>query len=196
MVTIIIPRGGSQMQPQLIVLFIAALLVLYVIAAYNRLVGKRNIVDNAWHNIDTLLQKRYDLVPNLVNTVKGYVQHEREVLENVTKARSAWMNASTVKENAEAENMLGGALKTLFAVAENYPELKANENFKLLQEELSGIESKIAYARQRYNRSVMAYNTAIQVFPTSILAGLFKFSARDYFAVEEEAARKAVKVEF
>lgn len=184
------------MQPQLIVLFIAALLVLYVIAAYNRLVGKRNIVDNAWHNIDTLLQKRYDLVPNLVNTVKGYVQHEREVLENVTKARSAWMNASTVKENAEAENMLGGALKTLFAVAENYPELKANENFKLLQEELSGIESKIAYARQRYNRSVMAYNTAIQVFPTSILAGLFKFSARDYFAVEEEAARKAVKVEF
>ena len=184
------------MQPLYIMLIVVAVLTLYGIAVYNRLVGKRNMVENAWHNIDTLLQKRYDLVPNLVNTVKGYVTHEKEVLENVTKARSAWMHASTVKENAEAENMLGGALKTLFAVAENYPELKANQNFLLLQEELSGIESKIAYARQRYNRSVMVYNTAIQKFPTNILAGMFKFTGRDYFAVEEEEARKAVKVEF
>ena len=184
------------MEPLYILLIVVAALVLYGIAAYNRLVGKRNMVENAWHNIDTLLQKRYDLVPNLVNTVQGYVKHEKEVLENVTRARSAWMHASTVKENAEAENILGGALKTLFAVAENYPELKANQNFLLLQEELSAIESKIAYSRQRYNRSVMVYNTAIQKFPTSILAGVFKFTGRDYFAVEEEAARKAVKVEF
>ena len=184
------------MQPLYIMLIVVAVLILYGIAVYNRLVGKRNMVENAWHNIDTLLQKRYDLVPNLVNTVKGYVTHEKEVLENITKARSAWMHASTVKENAEAENMLGGALKTLFAVAENYPELKANQNFLLLQEELSGIESKIAYARQRYNRSVMVYNTTIQKFPTNILAGIFKFTGRDYFAVEEEEARKAVKVEF
>jgi LemA protein len=184
------------MQPFYIFLAIVVFLVIYVIAGYNSLVAKRNIVDNSWHNIDTLLQKRYDLVPNLVNTVKGYVKHEKEVLENVTRARSAWMNATSVQENARAENMLGGALKTLFAVAENYPELKANENFKLLQEELAGIESKIAYARQHYNRTVMAYNTAIQRFPTNILAGSFKFTPRDYFQVEEEAARKAVKVEF
>jgi LemA protein len=184
------------MEPLYIFLIVIAVLILYGIAVYNRLVGKRNMVENAWHNIDTLLQKRYDLVPNLVNTVKGYVKHEKELLENITKARSAWMNASTVKENAAAENMLGGALKTLFAVSENYPELKANQNFLLLQEELSGIESKIAYARQRYNRSVMVYNTAIQKFPTNILAGIFKFTGRDYFAVAEEEARKAVKVEF
>lgn len=184
------------MQTQSIFLAAAAVIVLFIIFGYNRLIAKRNMVDNSWHNIDTLLQKRYDLVPNLVNTVKGYAKHEKEVLENITKARSAWMNATNVKENAEAENMLGGALKTLFAVAENYPELKANENFKLLQEELSGIESKIAYARQRYNRTVMAYNTSIQHFPTNILAGFFKFTIRDYFQVEEEAARRAVKVEF
>lgn len=183
------------MEPLYIIIIVIALLALFVIVGYNRLVSKRNMVDNAWYNIDTLLQKRYDLIPNLVNTVQGYVKHEKEVLENVTKARSAWMNASTVQENAEAENMLGGALKSLFAVAENYPELKANENFKLLQEELSGIESKIAYSRQRYNRTVMAYNTAIQRFPTNILAGVFNFSGRDYFEVEEEA-REAVKVEF
>jgi len=110
-------------------LAIAVIIVLYVIAGYNSLIAKRNVVDNSWHNIDTLLQKRYDLVPNLVNTVKGYVKHEKEVLENVTRARSAWMNATSVQENARAENMLGGALKTLFAVAENYPELKANIDF-------------------------------------------------------------------
>jgi len=184
------------MQTLYIFLAILAVVALFIIFGYNRLIAKRNMVDNSWHNIDTLLQKRYDLVPNLVNTVKGYAKHEREVLENVTKARSAWMNATNVKENAEAENMIGGALKTLFAVAENYPDLKANENFKLLQEELSGIESKIAYARQRYNRTVMAYNTSIQNFPTNILAGFFKFTIRDYFQVEEEAARRAVKVEF
>ncbi len=179
-----------------IVLALLGVVLLVIIVSYNRLVSRRNMVDNSWANIDTLLQKRYDLVPNLVNTVKGYVEHEREVLERVTKARTAFLNAQTVKENAEAENMLGGALKSLFAVAENYPELKANENFKLLQEELSGIESKIAYARQRYNRTVMAYNTSIQVFPMNILAGIFNFQPRDYFEVSEEAARETVEVKF
>ncbi len=179
-----------------IFLLFLGLLLISLIAGYNRLVRRRNMVDNTWANIDTLLQKRYDLVPNLVNTVQGYVDHERDVLERITRARTAFLRAETVKDNAEAENMLGGAIKSLFAVAENYPELKANENFKLLQEELSGIENKIAYARQRYNRTVMAYNTSIQVFPLNILAGLFQFTARDYFEIAEEAARDAVEVNF
>lgn len=179
-----------------IIIGLVAVVAAFIIGGYNRLVTRRNMVDNSWYNIDTLLQKRHDLVPNLVNTVKGYMQHEKEVLENITKARSAWMNAGSVKENAEAEGMLGQALKSLFAVAENYPELKANENFKLLQEELSGIESKIAYARQRYNRTVLAYNTTIQKFPANVLAGMFNFEPREYFEVKEEDIRSAVKVEF
>jgi len=175
---------------------VLGVLLIFVVAGYNRLVSRRNMVDNTWANIDTLLQKRYDLVPNLVNTVKGYLQHERDVLERITAARTAFMRAETVKENAAAENLLGGAMKTLFAVAENYPELKANQNFLLLQEELSGIENKIAYARQRYNRTVMAYNTSIQVFPLNVLAGVFNFQARDYFEVAEERARESVQVSF
>lgn len=175
---------------------VLGVLLIFVAAGYNRLVTRRNMVDNTWANIDTLLQKRYDLVPNLVNTVQGYLQHERDVLERITAARTAFMRAETVKENAAAENLLGGAMKTLFAVAENYPELKANQNFLLLQEELSGIENKIAYARQRYNRTVMAYNTSIQVFPLNVLAGVFNFQARDYFEVAEERARESVQVSF
>ncbi len=175
---------------------VLGVLLIFVVAGYNRLVTRRNMVDNTWANIDTLLQKRYDLVPNLVNTVQGYLQHERDVLERITAARTAFMRAETVKENAAAENLLGGAMKTLFAVAENYPELKANQNFLLLQEELSGIENKIAYARQRYNRTVMAYNTSIQVFPLNVLAGVFNFQARDYFEVAEERARESVQVSF
>lgn len=177
-------------------LAVFGLLLLFVVTGYNRLVSRRNMVDNTWANIDTLLQKRYDLVPNLVNTVQGYLQHERDVLERITAARTAFMHAETVKENAAAENLLGGAMKTLFAVAENYPELKANQNFLLLQEELSGIENKIAYARQRYNRTVMAYNTSIQVFPLNLLASAFKFQARDYFEVAEDRARESVQVSF
>ncbi len=177
-------------------LAVLGVLLIFVVAGYNRLVTRRNMVDSTWANIDTLLQKRYDLVPNLVNTVQGYLQHERDVLERITAARTAFMRAETVKENAAAENLLGGAMKTLFAVAESYPELKANQNFLLLQEELSGIENKIAYARQRYNRTVMAYNTSIQVFPLNVLAGLFNFQARDYFEVAEERARESVQVNF
>lgn len=165
---------------------IIVLLLLYLVYTYNRLVAVRNMVDTAWANIDTLLQKRFDLVPNLVNTVKGYMEHEREVLESLTKARTAWLNASSVSDNAGADQMAAGALKTLFAVSERYPDLKANQNFLLLQEELSGLERKIAYGRQRYNRTVMAFNTRIQRFPTNILAGLFRFETRDYFAIDEK----------
>lgn len=174
---------------------IILILLLYVLFTYNRLVGMRNIVDTTWANIDTLLQKRFDLVPNLVEAVKGYMRHERELLEEVTRARTAWMNASTVQESADADSRAAGALKTLFAVSENYPELKANQNFLLLQEELTGLENKIAYARQRYNRTVMAYNTAIMRFPTNLLASLFKFTRRDYFALESDRAREAIRVE-
>ena len=186
----------TLLSPGYILLAVVLVVVSYFILTYNRLVAARNMVNNAWYNIDTLLQKRFDLVPNLVDTVKGYMQHEREVLENVTKARTVLQQASSVQENASAENMLSGALKTLFAVSENYPDLKANENFKLLQEELAGMESKIAYARQRYNRSVMFYNTAIQRFPVNILAGRFNFHQRDYFQTESAEARQAVKVKF
>ena len=154
----------------------------------------RNMVDTAYSNIDTLLQKRFDLVPNLVNTVKGYMTHERELLETVTRARSDWMNASTIQENAGADNLAAQALKSIFAVAENYPNLKANENFLLLQEELVGIENKIAYARQRYNRTVLDLNNAIQQFPTNVMAQFLGFQTREFFAVESEKIREVPQV--
>ena len=174
-----------------------ALLVIVaaVIGIYNRLVTLRNRVDNAWSQIDVQLRRRYDLIPNLVETVKGYAKHESETLEKVIKARQMAIDAGSVKEQSEAENMLTGTLRSLFAVAEAYPDLKANENFMMLQEELSGTESKIAYARQFYNDSVMTYNTSIQTFPNNILAGMFGFTQRDYFEIEE-AAKEPVKVQF
>ncbi|HSQ21387.1 MAG TPA: LemA family protein [Coriobacteriia bacterium] len=175
------------------------LLLLVVIAAvigiYNRLVTLRNRVDNAWSQIDVQLRRRYDLIPNLVETVKAYATHERETFEAVTAARTAAMGAQTVAEHSQAENMLSSTLKSLFAVAEAYPDLKANQNFMMLQEELSGTESKIAYARQFYNDSVMTYNTSTQTFPANVLAGMFGFTARDYFEIEE-AAKEPVKVQF
>ncbi len=166
-----------------------------LVAMYNRLVTLRNRIDNAWSQIDVQLKRRYDLIPNLVETVKGYAAHEKQLFENVTKARASAINAQSVGEQAQAENMLSQTLKSLFAVAENYPDLKANQNFMMLQEELSGTESKIAYARQFYNDSVMTYNTAIQRFPTNLMAGVFGFSAREYFEIEE-GAREPVKVDF
>lgn len=175
------------------IIIVAAALFVYT---YNNLVSMRNVVDGTWANIDTLLQKRFDLVPNLVATVKGYLQHEREVLEKVTRARTAWLNSSSVNDSANADQMVAGAIKTLFAVSENYPELKANQNFLMLQEELSGLESKIAYARQRYNRTVMVYNTAIQRFPNSLLAGPLKFNPREFFYAESDQARKPPQVDF
>ncbi|MFO7951605.1 MAG: LemA family protein [Bacillota bacterium] len=174
-----------------VLLGILLVIIVYVIYSYNRLVRLRNMADTAYANIDTLLQKRFDLVPNLVSTVKGYMEHEKEVLETITRARSEWFNASTMKENAGADQKAEKALKTLFAVSESYPDLKANQNFLMLQEELSGIERKIAYARQRYNRTVMALNTVIQRFPTNLMARLFNFTTREYFAVESTKARSA-----
>lgn len=170
-------------------------IVAAVIAMYNRLVTLRNRVDNAWSQIDVQLRRRYDLIPNLVETVKGYASHEKETFDRVTQARAAAINAGNVHDQAEAENMLTGTLKSLFAVAEAYPELKANQNFMMLQEELSGTESKIAYARQFYNDSVMTFNTMIQKFPQNLIAGMLGFTEREYFEIEEAAA-EPVKVEF
>ncbi len=180
----------------LVLLIIIGVVVIAAIGIYNGLIVLRNRCENAWSQVDVQLRRRYDLIPNLVETVKGYAKHEREVFEKVTQARAQAINASTVKEQAQAENMLTGALKTLFAVAENYPDLKANQNFLLLQEELSGTESKIAYARQFYNDMVMKFNQKQQVFPANIIADLFKFKERDYFEIEEPAAREPVKVTF
>lgn len=179
-----------------ILLGVIGILILIAVFMYNRLITLRNSVKNAWSGIETQLQRRYDLIPNLVETVKGYMAHEREVLESVTKARTAFLNADSVKETAQAENMMAGALKTLFAVSENYPELKASQNFLMLQEELAGTENKVSYARQRYNNSVMDYNTAIQKFPANIFAGMFGFKETDFFEVENVEARQAVKVKF
>jgi len=166
------------------------------IGMYNSLVTLRNRCDNGWSQIDVQLRRRYDLIPNLVETVKGYAKHEREVFEKVTQARAAAASAQGVKAQAEADNMLTGALKSLFAVAEAYPDLKANQNFLMLQEELAGTESKIAYARQFYNDTVMKFNMKQQVFPSNIIANMFGFKPRDYFQIEEEIAKGPVKVQF
>jgi len=178
----------------LLVIIVAVALI--AIGMYNSLITLRNRCDNGWSQIDVQLRRRYDLIPNLVETVKGYAKHESTVFQNVTQARAAAVNAQGVKEQGQAENVLSGALKSLFAVAENYPELKANQNFLMLQEELAGTESKVAYARQFYNDTVMKYNMRTQVFPSSIIANMFGFKARDYFQIEEDVARGPVKVQF
>ena len=180
----------------IITLVVLGVIILAVIMMYNKLVTLRNSVKNNWARIDTQLQRRYDLIPNLVETVKGYAAHEKDVFESVTKARSAFLNANSVQETAAAENMMTGALKSLFAVAESYPQLQASQNFMMLQEELTGTENKISYARQSYNNAVMDYNTTTEVFPTNIIANSFSFKPAEFFEVEEEEARKAVKVSF
>jgi LemA protein len=179
-----------------IVLIIIAVVFLFAIGIYNRLINLRNRCDNAWAQVDVQLRRRYDLIPNLVETVKGYAKHEREVFQKVTEARSKAINAETVKEQGEAENMLSGALKSLFAVVENYPELKANQNFMMLQEELAGTEGKIAYARQFYNDSVMKFNVKQQVFPSNVVANMFNFNEKEYFEIEEPEARAPVELKF
>jgi len=184
------------MDPILIILGILVFLALIFVVIYNGLVTLRNRVKNAWAQIDVQLKRRYDLIPNLVETVKGYAKHEKTVFENVTKARAAAINASGVADQARAENMLSGALKSLFAVAENYPDLKASQNFMMLQEELSGTENKIAYARQFYNDSVMEYNIRIQQIPYNIVAKIFGFGKEELFEVEVTAEREAPRVEF
>ena len=179
-----------------LLLVIIVAVAIMAIGMYNSLVTLRNRCDNGWSQIDVQLRRRYDLIPNLVETVKGYAKHEREVFEKVTQARAAAVNAQTVKEQGQADNVLTGALKSLFAVAENYPELKANQNFLMLQEELAGTEGKIAYARQFYNDTVMKFNMKQQVFPSNILANMFNFKEKDYFELEEPAAKEPVKVSF
>lgn len=176
-------------------LFVVVALVVAVIGLFNRLVVLRNRVDNAWAQIDVQLRQRYDLIPNLVEIVKGYAAHESQTFEKVVQARSAAVNATGVEAQAQAENMLTGALKSLFALAEAYPDLKANTNFLDLQDKLAGIEQKIAYARQFYNDSVMSFNTAIQQFPANLLAGMFGFAPRDYFEIEPAVA-EAPRIQF
>ncbi len=180
----------------LVIIAVIVILLLIVISMYNGLVNARNKVDNAWSQIDVQLQRRFDLIPNLVDSVKGYMKHEEEVLTKVTELRTSWANASTVGEKAELDNQLSGALKTIMAVSENYPDLKANQNFSELQEELRNTENKISYARQFYNDSVTMYNTKLQVVPTNIIANAFNFSAREVFKVDSEEARKNVRVDF
>ena len=183
------------MVPLLIILAIVAVLVIFVIMLYNSLVSLRNRIENAWAQIDVQLKRRYDLIPNLVETVKGYATHEQETLEKVIQARNMAVSATGVEGQAEAENMLTGALKSLFAVSEAYPDLKANQSFLQLQEELTGTEGRIAYARQFYNDSVYKYNTKIQSFPAVIIAGMFGFSEREYFETDDES-RGPVQVQF
>jgi LemA protein len=180
----------------MIALIVFVIFVFYVVSAYNRLVTLRNRIKNAWAQIDVQLKRRYDLIPNLVETVKGYAKHERDVFEKVTEARARAIGASSVKDQGQAENQLTGALKTLFAVAESYPELKANQNFMMLQEELAGTEGKIAYARQFYNDNVMQYNILREKFPTNIIAGMFNFGLQDMFEISVPAEREAVRVKF
>ncbi len=179
-----------------IVLGVLVLVVLLAIYTYNSLVTKRVRVRNSWSQIDVQLKRRYDLIPNLVETVKGYAAHESETLERVIQARNQAISANGVAQQAEAENMLTGALGKLFALSESYPNLKANENFAQLQEELTSTENRIAFARQHYNDTTASYNTACQTFPNNLLAGMFGFKLEDFFEIEEPEMREAPKVTF
>jgi len=179
------------------IIFIALiLLVLWVIITYNRLVVLKNRVKEAWADIDVQLKRRYDLIPNLVETVKGYASHEKELFEKVTEARTKAMGANSIKEQSEAENMLSSTLKSLFAVAENYPQLRAAENFLELQRELRDTEDKIGAARRFYNTNVMEINIKIETFPANLVASTLGFSKMDLFELKEEAAKEPVKVKF
>ncbi len=179
-----------------IALIVIVVLVVLIIALYNGLVVARQKVRNAWSQIDVQLQRRFDLIPNLVESVKGYMTHEKEVLSKVTELRTSWANASSVGEKANLDNELSGALKTIMAVSENYPDLKANQNFSELQEELRATENKISFSRQFYNDSVTAYNTKLEVVPTNIIASMFNFKPEELFKAESDEARKNVKVDF
>ena len=181
-----------------IILIIAIVLILAFMSIYNNLIKLKHRVENAWSQIDVQLQRRFDLIPNLVETVKGYMGHESDVLTKVAELRTAWANASTVGEKAELDNQLSGTLKTIMSVTESYPELKADQSFLSLQEELTSTENKISYSRQFYNDIVTIYNTKLEVIPSNIVAGIFseKFKRAELFSVEEDAARKNVKVDF
>jgi len=180
----------------IVVIVIVVVLAAILIALYNRLVRLRNRAENAWAQVDVQLRRRYDLIPNLVETVKGYAAHERQTFEEVTRARTAAQQAQNVQQQAEAENMLTQAIGRLFAVAEQYPQLRATENFQELQAQLAETEQKIAVSRQIYNDAVLTYDNALQTVPTNMVAGLFNFQPREYFEVEEPAAREAPRVQF
>lgn len=179
-----------------IVLIIVAVLVIWVISAFNLLVVRRNRVKESWSDIEVQLKRRYDLIPNLVNAVKGYAAHEKGVFEEVTRARSAAIGAKTPEEHGRAENMLTGALRHLFAVAEAYPQLRASENFRELQMELSDTENKIQAARRFYNSTVLDLNTSVEQFPANLIAGMFSFKKEEFFDLEEEAAKEPPKINF
>ena len=180
----------------IIVLIIIVVLIVALVLCYNGLVQSRNKVKNAWSQIDVQLQRRFDLIPNLVETVKGYMAHESDVLEKVTSLRSSWTNAKTVEDKASIDSSLSSTLKTIMALSENYPDLKANTNFMNLQDELSKTEDKLSYSRQFYNDTVTKYNTQLEVFPSNIAAGLFGFKPEALFEVDNAEARKNVKVDF
>ena len=179
-----------------ILLAIVLIIVIAIIRIYNRLVAAKVKVDNAWSQIDIQLQRRFDLIPNFVETVKGYATHESETFEKIAALRTSWANAKTVSEKANIDNELSGALKTIMAVSESYPELKANENFAQLSEELRNTENKISFSRQFYNDAATKYNTEIMVFPSNLVANMFHFEARELFKVDNDEARKNVKVDF
>lgn len=182
----------------IIVLVVLVVIVIWAVMGYNGLVTFRNRVEEAWSDIDVQMKRRYDLIPNLVNTVKGYAEHESGVFQKVTEARSQAMQAGTVAEHAQSENMLTGALKSLFAVSEAYPDLKANQNFAQLQTELADTENKIQAARRFYNGNVRDYNTKIETVPTNVIAGMFSFTTKEFFELDEseQAAKKPVEVKF
>ena len=180
----------------IIALIVIVAIIAFVVVTYNGLVTARQKVKNAWSQIDVQLQRRFDLIPNFVESVKGYMTHEKDTLTKVTELRSSWANATTVDEKAELNNQLSSTLKTIMAVSENYPDLKANQNFLDLQEELRNTENKISFSRQFYNDSVTMYNTKLEVFPSNIIAGWFNFTTETLFAAESDEARKNVKVDF
>jgi len=178
-----------------VILIVCGIILFFIIATYNRLILLKNRVKEAWSDIDVQLKRRYNLIPNLVNTVKGYATHERELLENVTKARTSAMQADTMKQKEEAENALSSTLKSLFAVAENYPDLKASTNFLELQRELRDTEDKIQASRRFYNTNVRDFNTKLETFPTNLIAGLFNFKKREFFEATE-GEKELPKVNF
>ena len=186
---------GLELIIGIIFLVIVVVIVLWVLSFYNKVIRSENRIDNAWAQIDVQLKRRADLIPNLMETVKGYMKHERDTLENVTKARSAVMSAKAPQESINADNMLTGALKTLFAVAESYPDLKANQNFLQLQDELTHTEEKIAYSRQHFNDSVLSFNNTIETFPGNIFAHMLGKKERQMLQIPE-ASREVPKVSF
>lgn len=181
-----------------IILIIIVALLIFIIGIYNGLITAKLKVENAWSQIDVQLQRRFDLIPNFVETVKGYMDHERETLQKIAELRTSWANTNSVKDKANLDTELSSALKTIMAVSENYPELKANENFMQLSEELRNTENKISFSRQFYNDSVTTYNTKLQIFPSNIIASMFAstFKSFDLFTVENEEVRKNIKVDF